>query len=69
MAVRTTLLTILLLSIGIYAAHAIGLGTGDRFGRLGAIAKSKAGGGGGGCTPTGLKFNVACNSQYLTVMH
>lgn len=22
-----------------------------------------------GCTPTGLKFNVACNSQYTTVIH
>jgi len=27
------------------------------------------GGGGGACTPTGLIFNVACNSQYIPLIH
>jgi hypothetical protein len=37
------LLILLALSASIYTAHAIGLGLGDRFGRLGSI-KSKGGG-------------------------
>lgn len=51
------------------AAHALGLGKeGFQFGRLGFVSSKKASGG-GGCSPTGLKFNVACNSQYLTIVH
>lgn len=40
------LLALLVLCAGIYAAHAFGLGEGNRFGRLGAASK-----GGGGVVP------------------
>jgi hypothetical protein len=32
----------------IYAAHAFGLGQGNRFGKMGAFSKKGSGGGGGG---------------------
>lgn len=35
----------------------------------GISGKTGSGGGGGGCTPTGLIFNVACNSQYIPIIH
>lgn len=55
----------LLMLIGtLAAAHAFGLGEGNRFGRLGSFKKS------GGSSPppvcsNQLDFSQACNSQYL----
>jgi hypothetical protein len=55
----------------IYAAHAFGLGQGNRFGKLGAFSKkgSGGGGGGGGCTGTTLAFTTPCNSMYIPIIH
>ena len=63
------LMILLALSAGIYGAHALGLGEGNRFGRMGSIKKSGAGTPPPAtCNGTGLIFNVACNSQYIGIL-
>lgn len=62
-------LLILLTLAGIYGAHAIGLGEGNRFGRLGSIKKGGvAAAPATPCSGTGLIFNIACNSQYIGIL-
>jgi len=60
---RIILAALIIICVGIATSYAGGimlLHIGDANGN---------GGGGSGCGPTGLKFNVACNSQYATVIH
>lgn len=60
---RIIFAALIIISVGIATSYAGGimlLHVGDANGN---------GGGGAGCGPTGLKFNVACNSQYTTVIH
>jgi len=53
----------------IYAAHAFGLGEGNRFGRLGAAGKKAAViAPATPCNGTGLIFTSACNSQYIGIL-
>lgn len=42
---------------------------GSHFGRMGVNGKKPTVAVGPGCATSGLKFNVACNSQYATVIH
>jgi hypothetical protein len=51
------------------AVQAQSIGGMSGLGPLVSKASSGGGGGGGGCTPTGLLFNVACNSQYIPLIH
>lgn len=59
------------LSAGDGFARSFGLGhLGLGMGKLGAAgSKGSNGTAPVGCSPLGLKFNVACNSQYLTIVH
>lgn len=58
---RTIAALLVLLALAGGAAHALGIGhLGMGIGKLGATAP--------GCTNQ-LNFSVACNSQYLTVLH
>lgn len=61
------LLILAALAGSIYGAHAIGLGEGNRFGRLGAMGKKGAGGGGGSsCASTGIyDLSNVCNDVYF----
>jgi hypothetical protein len=64
----TPLLILLLLSASVYAAHAIGLGEGNRFGHLGSLGNKKAAAPATPCNGTGLIFTQACNSQYIGIL-
>lgn len=57
---------ILMLVSSLAAAHAFGLGEGNRFGRLGTFSKKSTGGGLTPCTSTGI-FNLSnvCNDIYF----
>lgn len=61
------LLILVALAGSIFAAHAIGLGEGNRFGRLGSMGKKGAGGGGGSsCASTGIfDLSNVCNDVYF----
>jgi hypothetical protein len=60
-------LTIGLIVLGIAAAKAIPVE--QQIIIFGGQSSASGSGGGGGCVATGLKFNVACNSQFATVIH
>jgi hypothetical protein len=70
MKLKNAALAIALLCLSAAPATPFGLGgDGSHFGDEGSIKQVPSGGGGGGCSPTGLIFNVACNSMYATVIH
>jgi len=61
-------IALLALVAGIYAAHAFGLGEGNRFGRLGVASKSGTAGPPPPLCSNALDFSVACNSQYIPTL-
>jgi hypothetical protein len=60
-------LAFVILGLGLLAAQA--MPPSEQIIIFGGGNSSASGGGGGGCAGAALKFNVACNSQYLAVVH
>ena len=65
---RKFILLLAFLALSASAAYALGLGEGNRFGRLGSIKMKGAAAPPATCSGTGLIFNVACNSQYIPML-
>ncbi len=59
---KTFLAALFIISVGIATSYAAGFS-------LLHVGSANGNGGAAACTPTGLLFNLACNSQYIPLIH